>query len=130
MTAAITINQIGAVDAGLVSQPLEEVPPAFAEEQAEPTDRVILDCTLTSGRHGPASTPVALRPSRWIPLAKCKTMEPALFFPHDGVGVRLAQQICAICPVKRACLAYALDNRMNHGVWGGTSERERRRILR
>jgi WhiB family transcriptional regulator, redox-sensing transcriptional regulator len=121
----MTNTLIGAMDAGLVAQSLEAAAPAFALEQAEPSDRVTLKSTLTAGRHGPASTP-----NGWVALAKSKTMEPALFFPHDGVGVRLAQQICAICPVKRACLAYALDNRLNHGVWGGPSERERRRILR
>ena len=45
-------------------------------------------------------------------------------------GCRSAQKICADCPVKLACLEYALANRVDHGVWGGTSERERRRILR
>jgi hypothetical protein len=52
-----------------------------------------------------------------------------MFFRHDRFGVREAQQICAICPVKLACLAYALENGLSDGVWGGTSEHERRRIL-
>jgi len=130
LTTEMRTDRIVAVDAGPVAQTLEELAPAFAQEQAEPTDWVKFDTTLTAGRHEPGSTLGALRPSKWIALAKCKTMEPALFFPRDGAGVRLAQQICAICPVKRTCLAYALDNRLNHGVWGGTSERERCRILR
>lgn len=41
-----------------------------------------------------------------------------------------AKKICSGCPVQPACLAYALDAKVGHGVWGGTSERERRRILR
>jgi WhiB family redox-sensing transcriptional regulator len=57
-------------------------------------------------------------------------MDPAVFFPSDGIGVQNAQRICAECPMKVPCLEYALDNRVDHGVWGGTSERERRRILR
>jgi WhiB family redox-sensing transcriptional regulator len=44
--------------------------------------------------------------------------------------VDAARRICADCPVKAPCLEYALANRIDHGVWGGTSERERRRILR
>jgi WhiB family redox-sensing transcriptional regulator len=44
--------------------------------------------------------------------------------------VQEAQRICADCPVSEACLEYALVNRIDHGVWGGRSERERRRILR
>jgi WhiB family redox-sensing transcriptional regulator len=57
-------------------------------------------------------------------------MDPAVFFPNDGIGVQVAQRTCAECPVKTPCLEYALVNRVDHGVWGGTSERERRRILR
>jgi len=61
---------------------------------------------------------------------RCREMDPAIFFPNDGVGVQEAQRICVDCPVRNPCLEYALANRVDHGVWGGTSERERRRILR
>lgn len=60
----------------------------------------------------------------------CRFEPPATFFPSDGVGVEVAKRICASCPVKEPCLEYALDYRIDHGVWGGTSERQRRRILR
>ena len=66
----------------------------------------------------------------WMERGKCREMDPALFFPNDGMGVQVAQRICAECPVREECLEYALANRVDHGVWGGTSERERRRILR
>jgi WhiB family redox-sensing transcriptional regulator len=61
---------------------------------------------------------------------KCKTLAPSMFFPSDGVGVDVARRVCADCPVKSPCLEYALFNRIEHGVWGGASERERRRIAR
>ena len=51
-------------------------------------------------------------------------------FPSDGVGVEVANRICEGCPVQERCLEYALRNRIDHGVWGGCSERQRRRILR
>ncbi len=66
----------------------------------------------------------------WMSDGNCRTVHPSVFFPSDGVGVEIARQICADCPVKTRCLEYALHNRIDHGVWGGASERERRRILR
>ena len=66
----------------------------------------------------------------WMEKGKCRDLDPTTFFPNDGIGVQVAQRICADCPVKAPCLEYALANRVDHGVWGGTSERERRRILR
>ncbi len=53
------------------------------------------------------------------------------FLPlRRGRGVEQARKVCADCPVKEPCLEYALTYRIDHGVWGGASERERRRILR
>ncbi len=66
----------------------------------------------------------------WMATGKCREMPPAMFFPSDGVGVEVARRICADCTVKGPCLEYALSNRIDHGVWGGASERERRRIAR
>ncbi|MBW3581022.1 MAG: WhiB family transcriptional regulator [Actinobacteria bacterium] len=60
----------------------------------------------------------------------CRDEAPSRFFPSDGVGVELARRICKTCPVKEPCLEYALEQRVEHGVWGGASERERRRILK
>jgi WhiB family redox-sensing transcriptional regulator len=66
----------------------------------------------------------------WMAYGHCAHRPPSLFFPSDGVGVEVARRICADCPVKDPCLEYALVNRIDHGVWGGCSERERRRILK
>jgi WhiB family transcriptional regulator, redox-sensing transcriptional regulator len=66
----------------------------------------------------------------WMAEGLCRNYPPAAFFPSDGVGVDRARKICGGCAVADACLEYALDNRIDHGVWGGTSERERRRILK
>ena len=66
----------------------------------------------------------------WRVLGLCRMYPPATFFPSDGVGVDKARKICAGCPVKDECLEHALDHRIEHGVWGGCSERERRRILK
>ena len=66
----------------------------------------------------------------WMRHGNCAHEPPARFFPSDGVGVEIARRICAECPVKQPCLEYALEQRIDHGVWGGASERERRRILK
>lgn len=66
----------------------------------------------------------------WMAAGKCRLYSPATFFPSDGVGVEKARRICADCTVTAPCLEYALEHRIDHGVWGGCSERERRRILK
>jgi len=67
----------------------------------------------------------------WMAEGNCRNYPPAVFFPSDGVGVDRARKICnSDCPVSAQCLEYALDQRIEHGVWGGCSERERRRILK
>jgi WhiB family transcriptional regulator, redox-sensing transcriptional regulator len=64
----------------------------------------------------------------WMALGACRAYPPNMFFPSDGVGVDRARKICATCQVSSPCLEYALENHVDHGVWGGCSERERRRI--
>ncbi|HEV2810651.1 MAG TPA: WhiB family transcriptional regulator [Acidimicrobiales bacterium] len=66
----------------------------------------------------------------WMVKGNCRDEPPSRFFPSDGVGVEAAQRICEGCAVKSPCLEYALEQRVDHGVWGGASERERRRILK
>jgi len=66
----------------------------------------------------------------WMAKGKCRMLPPETFFPSDGVGVDIARRICQDCPVKSPCLEYAMANHIDHGVWGGTSERERRRLAR
>ncbi|MCA1692957.1 MAG: WhiB family transcriptional regulator [Acidimicrobiales bacterium] len=68
--------------------------------------------------------------TEWMGRGNCRSEAPSLFFPSDGVGVEVARRVCATCPVKEPCLEYALANNIDHGVWGGASERERRRIAR
>ncbi|WP_420639669.1 WhiB family transcriptional regulator [Candidatus Poriferisocius sp.] len=66
----------------------------------------------------------------WMDHGKCVGLSPDIFFPSDGTGVEVARRICRQCLVQEACLAYALCHRIRHGVWGGRSERQRRRMLR
>lgn len=66
----------------------------------------------------------------WMSHGNCAHRDPSMFFPSDGVGVEIARRACDGCPVKVQCLEYAIAERIDHGVWGGCSERERRRIIR
>lgn len=60
----------------------------------------------------------------------CGQTDPELFFPNKGESAREAKLLCGVCPVLEECRAWALDNDVRHGVWGGLSDRERRRIVR
>jgi WhiB family redox-sensing transcriptional regulator len=70
------------------------------------------------------------RSTEWMGQGNCRNFPPAMFFPSDGAGVDRARAICASCPVTQPCLEYALAEHIDHGVWGGCSERERRRIAK
>jgi WhiB family transcriptional regulator, redox-sensing transcriptional regulator len=66
----------------------------------------------------------------WLARAKCMGVDPDLFFPERGASTREAKEVCRGCVVRDDCLEYALDNGEKFGIWGGMSERERRRLRR
>ena len=69
-------------------------------------------------------------PPEWMTDGVCAQVDPELWFPEKGGSTREAKQLCARCPVHPECLAYALTNDERFGVWGGASERDRRRMKR
>lgn len=66
----------------------------------------------------------------WRDRALCAHTDPEAFFPEKGGSTREAKKICATCPVRDECLDYALKHDEKFGIWGGLSERERRRLKR
>ena len=66
----------------------------------------------------------------WMAHRACAGENPDMFFPARGYSTEPAKAVCRTCTVRAACLEYALDNQIHHGVWGGESERSRRKILR
>ena len=66
----------------------------------------------------------------WRQRAACRGVDPDVFYPPTDEEAEEAKSICRVCPVREACLEYALANRERDGVWGGATERERRRIVR
>ena len=84
-----------------------------------------------------------LRPQRgtrqdtlsWRESAACRYLETDLFFPIGKTGraveeIQRAKEVCAGCPVRQPCLAFALDTHQGYGIWGGYDEDERRVMLR
>jgi WhiB family redox-sensing transcriptional regulator len=75
------------------------------------------------------SDPAALSNADWAVRAACRATDPDALFVQ-GAAQNRAKAVCAGCPVRTECLADALDNRIEFGVWGGMTERERRALLR
>ncbi len=66
----------------------------------------------------------------WQNYANCLGVDPDLFFPERGASTREAKEVCRGCVVQDECLEFALRNGEKFGIWGGKSERERRRVRR
>ena len=64
----------------------------------------------------------------WQERALCAQTDPEAFFPEKGGSTREAKRVCQSCDVRMDCLEYALANDERFGIWGGMSERERRRL--
>ncbi|GLI26075.1 hypothetical protein ARHIZOSPH14_03170 [Agromyces rhizosphaerae] len=69
-------------------------------------------------------------PLSWQTDALCAQTDPEAFFPEKGGSTRDAKKICTTCEVRSQCLEYALENDERFGIWGGLSERERRKLRR
>ncbi|HEY7106307.1 MAG TPA: WhiB family transcriptional regulator [Acidimicrobiia bacterium] len=69
-------------------------------------------------------------PQHWRQYARCLGSDPEIFHPHADDPAERAKAICAICPVREPCLEYAITAREKQGVWGGLTEKERRRLIR
>jgi len=78
-------------------------------------------------RHRSLAAPARFA-ARWRELAACRGSDLEVFFPGRGESAGPARRVCAACPVRQACLDYAITNRIAYGVWGGLTERERRAL--
>jgi WhiB family redox-sensing transcriptional regulator len=78
----------------------------------------------------PIDDELATEEDQWQERALCAQTDPEAFFPEKGGSTREAKRICQGCEVRDACLEYALAHDERFGIWGGLSERERRRIKR
>jgi WhiB family redox-sensing transcriptional regulator len=94
------------------------------DEDAEDEDSDDAALELVLGQ-GDAETEI-----NWQEQALCAQTDPESFFPEKGGSTREAKRVCMSCEVRVACLEYALENDERFGIWGGLSERERRRVKR
>jgi WhiB family transcriptional regulator, redox-sensing transcriptional regulator len=74
------------------------------------------------------TTVFRVEPQPWYERAACRGRDAECFFPEKGGSTRAAKRICQTCVVQVECLEYALANDERFGIWGGMSERERRRL--
>lgn len=71
----------------------------------------------------------------WRDRAACKDVDPDLFFPTSNTGpaldqIEAAKAVCRACPVQRICLEFAMMTNQQHGIWGGTTDEQRRKMRR
>ncbi|MGK2949724.1 MAG: WhiB family transcriptional regulator [Acidimicrobiales bacterium] len=66
----------------------------------------------------------------WRRHSACRGLDPEIFYPPTDEEADLAKVVCGKCSVQERCLEFALQGREKEGVWGGATEKERRRILR
>lgn len=86
-----------------------------------PALATVVDIFAAAGDEGPLS---------WQERALCAQTDPEAFFPEKGGSTREAKKVCGACDVRSECLDYALANDERFGIWGGLSERERRKLKR
>jgi WhiB family redox-sensing transcriptional regulator len=75
-------------------------------------------------------TPIADRGDSWRDQGRCAEVDPMLFYPAKGESANPARMVCAGCEVRDQCLEWALATDQRWGVWGGTTEHDRRKIKR
>ena len=73
---------------------------------------------------------VSVKDIKWRELGACRGLDAAIFYPDEDESSEAAKSVCSGCGVRVACLEHALLYREKQGVWGGATERERRRIIR
>ena len=89
---------------------------------------MVLICPAVRQRLGENN--VSTHELEWRMLGACRGLDAGIFYPDNDEDAEIAKQVCEQCHVRQTCLDFALSHREKVGVWGGATERERRRILR
>ena len=96
----------------------------------DPGGRVDVRCGSSTRSAGVFGDAGRRQEPDWQERALCAQTDPEAFFPEKGGSTREAKRICSGCEVRAECLEYALAHDERFGIWGGLSERERRRLRR
>ena len=107
----------------MASTPHIDIDPAL-DRPARPHLTVVPDTPIVFEPE-PLPEPAA---DQWQDRALCAQTDPEAFFPEKGGSTREAKRVCLTCDVRGDCLEYALMNDERFGIWGGLSERERRKL--
>ncbi len=86
--------------------------------------------TIVTADHITCKGSGVVKDIKWRELGACRGLDPTIFYPEPEESAESAKAVCDGCSVRIACLEHALNSREKVGVWGGATERERRRILR
>jgi WhiB family redox-sensing transcriptional regulator len=141
VTAGTTDHPAGLRSAGNGPQALRPGPGIGGDQTMPDTVTRPRQPCITPGCNGAAQTQnrcepclrrFALLPSSqsWAERGLCAQVDPETFFPEKGGSTRKAKKVCRACDVRAECLGYALEHDERFGIWGGLSERERRRLKR
>lgn len=110
--------------------PHMESPAQRPDPLRQPAQLVVRDLLAVAAAPADADSTGDEGERRWQERANCLGVDPDLFFPERGASTREAKAVCGSCEVRAECLEYALDHAEKFGIWGGLSERERRRLRR
>ena len=115
---------------------LLHIPDKFLRKGLVKATQVSLDSralkrwSTVSGLELRRTSVVSVKEIVWRELGACRGLEAAMFYPDDDDLAVEAKSVCAGCDVRIACLEHALQAREKAGIWGGATERERRRMIR
>ena len=104
--------------------------PSGQSRAPRPVDALTSDIARLAARIDAYTAQQSPQREQWMDRAACLGANPADFFPGRGESTEPARQVCRSCPAAEACLTHALATTEKFGVWGGLSERERRRLRR
>jgi WhiB family redox-sensing transcriptional regulator len=112
-------------DIGIIAEPSNDAAPDASTRKRELVRTItVISADVTAEQ----DVPEVAEEESWQDFGLCAQTDPESFFPEKGGSTRISKQICSNCPVIQECLNWALETDERFGIWGGLSERERRRI--